>query len=188
MPVSERWASVNTDFWRELRAKWLDVPPKPLLAAVPAGGASRRDGHRFTLWGTVALYHSDLAPQEGGRLCVVEDGSPTGIYLTIPEPPPVGTLLQLQIYNQAGPRGRSVVRAMGFVRWCLSQQEPKGAGVQIVDFADGEMGREAWIALARQQCPDLEPEASPATAVAPLRLPPAALPRRTGTLPRAARR
>ncbi|HXO30105.1 MAG TPA: hypothetical protein VOA80_22340 [Thermoanaerobaculia bacterium] len=84
----------------------------------------------------------------------MDDAGPDGLYIAIHQPPPVGTLLQMRIYCQAGPPGISVVEASGKVLRC-DLHEPRGAGVQILDFADGERGRQAWLALVRKPFPNV---------------------------------
>src|ERR1700732_1712724 len=112
-------------------------------------GADHRNRDRFRAWGTLALYRCELAPLAGEQVGVVDDAGPDGLYIAIHQPPPVGTLLQMRIYCHAGPPGISVVEASGKVLRC-DLHEPRGAGVQILDFADGERGRQAWLALVRK--------------------------------------
>ncbi|HXO41669.1 MAG TPA: hypothetical protein VN999_09485, partial [Thermoanaerobaculia bacterium] len=117
-------------------------------------GADHRHDGRFRAWGTLAFFRSDLEPLAGEQIGVVEDASPEGLYLAIHQPPAVGTLLRMRIYCQAGPPGISVVEASARVLRC-QWHEPRGAGLQILDFADGERGRQAWLALVRQPCPSV---------------------------------
>jgi hypothetical protein len=144
-----------------LRAKWDDGAHAPLWEGPHPGGVDHRHHDRFRAWGTLALYRFELAPQEGEHIGVVEDASPGGLYIAIQQPPPVGTLLRLQIYSHAGPRGSSVVRARAKVRWCRLLHEPRGAGVQLLDFAEGDRGQAIWLAMLRRQCPDAGPAPSP---------------------------
>jgi hypothetical protein len=132
-------------------------------------GANQRNSSRFRTWGTLAFFRSELTPLADEQIGVVEDASPGGLYITIPRPPPIGTLLQMRIYCQAGPPGISVVEVSGRVNRC-QLREPRGAGVQILDFADGERGRQAWLALVRQPSPNMVLTAPP------LRPPPPLLP------------
>lgn len=117
-------------------------------------GADHRNDGRFKAWGTVALFRYELAPLAGEQVGVVEDAGPGGLFIAIPQPPPVGTLLRLRIYSQAGPQGVSVVEASGRITRC-QLHEPRGAAVQILDFADGEQGQAAWLALVRQPFPNV---------------------------------
>jgi hypothetical protein len=117
-------------------------------------GADHRNRDRFSAWGTLALYRCELAPLAGEQVGVVEDASPDGLYIATYQPPPVGALLQIRIYCQAGPPGISVIEASGRVLRS-NLHEPRGAGVQILEFADGERGRQAWLALVRQPVPNV---------------------------------
>jgi hypothetical protein len=117
-------------------------------------GADHRNDGRFKAWGTVALFRCELAPLAGEQVGVVEDASPAGLYIAVHQPPPIGTLLRMRIYCQAGPQGISVVEASARVTRC-QLHEPRGAAVQILDFADGELGRQAWLALVRQPFPNV---------------------------------
>jgi len=128
-------------------------------------GANQRNDCRLRAWGTLAFFRSELTPLGGEQIGVVEDASPGGLYIAIQQPPPVGTVLRMRIYCQAGPPGISVVEASARVLRC-QLHEPRGAGLQILDFADGERGRQAWLALVRQTSPNV-----PLTAP-PLRPPP----------------
>ncbi len=132
-------------------------------------GADHRNSGRFRAWGTLALFRSELEPLPGEQIGVVEDASPGGLYIAIHQPPPVGTVLQMRIYCQAGPPGIPVVELSGRVLRC-QVREPRGAGVQVLDFADGERGRQAWLALVRQASPNA------ALTAPPLRPPPLLLP------------
>jgi hypothetical protein len=138
---------------------------EPRLAAPPStlpgeskrlkhSGADHRHDDRFRAWGTLAFFRSELEPLAGKQIGVVEDAGPGGLYIATPQPPPVGTLLRMRIYCQAGPPGTSVVEATGSVTRC-QLHEPRGAAVQILDFADGERGRQAWLALVLQPCPNV---------------------------------
>jgi hypothetical protein len=117
-------------------------------------GADHRNSGRFRAWGTLAFFRSELTPLAEEQIGVVEDASPGGLYIAIHQPPPVGTLLRMRIYCQAGPPGTSVVEATASVKRC-QLHEPRGAAVQILDFADGDRGRQAWLALVRQPCPNV---------------------------------
>jgi len=128
-------------------------------------GADHRNSGRFRAWGTLAFFRSEQAPLAGEQIGVVEDAGPAGLYIGIARPPPVGALLRMRIYCQAGPQGVSVVEASGRVTRC-QLSEPRGAGVQILEFADGERGRQAWLALVRQTSPNV------ALTAPPLRPPP----------------
>ena len=169
---SKFWGDINADFWHVLRAKWGEAQEPFGIDSDQLDDANRRSHDRFESWGTVAFSRCDEAPAEGVHLAVVEDASPSGLYIAIRQPPAIGTLLRLQIYCQAGPHGISVVDASGIVRWCRSEREPKGAGIEILDFADGERGRMAWLELMWRQCPTA---AAVAPSAASLQLLPAAL-------------
>ncbi len=145
-------------------------------------GADHRNRDRFSAWGTLALYRCELAPLAGEQVGVVEDASPDGLYIATNQPPPVGALLQIRIYCQAGPPGTSVVEASGRVTRC-HLHEPRGAAVQILEFADGERGRQAWLALVRQPVPNVALMPPPLRPPLPLR--PAASRRTAATAPAA---
>ena len=151
---SKRLASTDAD-WRSMRLRSDGGRPEH-------SGTDHREDDRFRTWGTLALFRCGLGPLEGEQVGVVEETGPAGLYMTIHQPPPVGTLLRMRIYCQAGPRGLSVVEASGRVSWC-QLHEPRGAGVQILDFADGERGQRAWLALVRQPCPNVAVMAPPAS-------------------------
>jgi hypothetical protein len=141
---SKRLASTDAD-WHAMRLRSDGVRREH-------SGADHRHDGRFRAWGTLAFFRRELEPLAGEQIGVVEDAGPDGLYIAIHEPPPVGTLLRMRIYCQAGPQGISVVEAIGRVLRCQSH-EPRGAGVEILDFADGEQGRQAWLALVRQPVP-----------------------------------
>jgi hypothetical protein len=167
--------SLNADYWRALRRR------------VDGGrhehsGTDHRKNDRSRAWGTLVLYRWDQAPLDDQHIGVVEDTSPGGLYIGIDQPPPCGTLLRMRIYCQAGPRGISVVEASGRVGWC-NLHEPRGAGVQLLDFADGERGRQAWLALVQPTGANVALVAPPAAV--PLQLPGAASRRSAGTGPAA---
>jgi hypothetical protein len=169
-------ASINADSWRALRRRSDGGRPEH-------SGTDHRQSGRFRAWGTLALFHCELAPLEGDHIGVVEDAGPTGLFIAIQQPPPVGTLLRMRIYCQAGPRGISVVEVSGRVHRS-NLQAPRGAGVQLLDFADGERGRRAWLALVKQPCPNAALMAPPVGVA--LQLPAAAFRRMTaGTDPAA---
>jgi hypothetical protein len=149
---SERLESINAD-WRTLRLRSDGGRHEH-------AGPDHRNSDRFRAWGTLVFYRCELAPLEGEQVGVVEDASPAGLYIGIHQPPPVGTLLRMRIYCQAGPPGTSVVEASGRVTRC-HLHEPRGAAVQILDFADGERGRQTWLALVRQPCPNVALTAPP---------------------------
>jgi len=158
---SKRLASTHAD-WHTMRLRSDGGLPEH-------SGADHRNSGRFRAWGTLAFFRSELAPLAGEQIGVVEDAGPGGLYIAISQPPAVGTLLRMRIYCQAGPQGISVVEASGRVTRC-HLHEPRGAGVQVLDFADGERGRQAWLALVRQTSPNVAPTAPP------LRPPPLLLP------------
>jgi hypothetical protein len=172
----QRLQSVDADYWRALRQRLAGSRHEH-------PGTDHRNNARFRVWGTLALYRCEPGPLAGEHIGVVEDASPAGLFIAIPRPPPVGTLLRMRIYCQAGPQGISVVEASGTVRWC-HLHEPRGAGVQILDFADGERGRQAWLALMLQRCPDIA--LVPPPLAVPLPRPAAACRRPAGTGPPAA--
>ncbi|HEV3076023.1 MAG TPA: PilZ domain-containing protein [Thermoanaerobaculia bacterium] len=173
----KRLQSVDADYWRALRQRLAGGRQEH-------SGTENRNKDRFRVWGTLALYRCEPGPLAGEHIGVVEDASPAGLFIAIPQPPPVGTLLRMRIYCQAGPQGISVVEASGTVRWC-HLHEPRGAGVQILDFADGERGLQAWLALMLQRCPDIALVPPPPGVALPR---PAAACRRTaGTGPSAGR-
>jgi hypothetical protein len=123
-------------------------------------GADHRNDGRLRAWGTLAFFRSELTPPAGEQIGVVKDASPGGLYIAIHQPPPVGTVLRMRIYCQAGPPGISVVEVSARVLRC-QLHEPRGAGLQILDFADGERGRQAWLVLVRQTSPNVVLTAPP---------------------------
>ena len=171
---SQRLVSTDAD-WHALRlrsdGRWHEH-----------SGADHRNRDRFSAWGTLALYRCELAPLAGEQVGVVEDASPDGLYIATYQPPPVGALLQIRIYCQAGPPGISVIEASGRVLRS-NLHEPRGAGVQILEFADGERGRQAWLALVRQPVPNVALMPPPLRPPLPLR--PAASRRTAATGPAA---
>src|ERR1700676_2428634 len=143
----KRLQSVDADYWRALRQRLAGGRHEH-------SGTENRNKDRFRVWGTLALYRCEPGPLAGEHIGVVEDASPAGLFIAIPRPPPVGTLLRMRIYCQAGPPGTSVVEATGSVKRC-QLHGPRGAAVQILDFADGQRGRQAWLALVQQACPNV---------------------------------
>src|ERR1700680_1848889 len=143
---SKRLANTDAD-WHAMRLRSDGVRREH-------SGANHRHDGRFRAWGTLAFFRSELEPLAGEQIGVVEDAGPDGLYIAIPRPPPVGTLLRMRIYCQAGPPGTSVVEATGSVKRC-QLHGPRGAAVQILDFADGQRGRQAWPALVQQACPNV---------------------------------
>jgi len=125
-------------------------PPPPEAGRTLA--IERRNRKRRAFWGTVVIYRFELAPDDV-HVGIVEDVDSAGLFIAMREPPPEGTLLNLCIYTQAGPPGRSVVRVSGVIRWRRLAPESAGAGVQFLQFADGEQGRDAWLELLATATP-----------------------------------
>jgi hypothetical protein len=153
MPAESKRVETTEDDWHAMRLRSDGARPE-------YAGTDLRKDDRFRAWGTLALFRCGHAPFAAEQVGVVEEAGPGGFYMTIHQPPPVGTLLRLRIYCQAGPPGLSVVEAAGRISWCHSDQ-PRGAGVQLLDFADGERGRQAWLALVRQPSPPVAVTAPP---------------------------
>jgi PilZ domain len=142
-----RLSSGNAALWRHLRAKWASTAHELWSTTTATDGSEQRAQDRFKIWGALAFCRCALGPQEAETLAVVEDASETGLYIASHLPPPVGTLLEVKIYSQAGKRGGSVIQLTAKVRWCRSLHQPTGVGVEILDFADGKRGLAAWLAL-----------------------------------------
>jgi len=149
---SKRLESTHAD-WHAMRLRSEGGLPEH-------SGADHRNSGRFRAWGTLAFFRSELTPLAGDQIGVVEDASPGGLFIAIHQPPPVGTVLRVRIYCQAGPPGISVVEASARVLRC-QLSEPNGVGLQILDFVDGERGRQAWLALVRQASPKVALTAPP---------------------------
>jgi hypothetical protein len=107
----------------------------------------RKGGSRLRVWGTIVLYRSEPAAANDERLAAVEDAGPGGVFIAIREPPPVGAWLQLRLFSQAGPPGRSAVGVRAIVCWRRVSGEPRGAGVKFSEFVDGERGRSIWLTI-----------------------------------------
>ena len=151
MPAESKRVETTEDDWHAMRLRSDGGRPE-------YSGTDHREDGRFRAWGTLALFRCGHAPLAAEQVGVVEEAGPGGFYMAMHQPPPAGTLLRMRIYCQAGPPGLSVVEAAGRVSWC----QPRGAGVQILDFADGEQGRQAWLALVRQPSPPVAVTAPPA--------------------------
>jgi hypothetical protein len=115
----------------------------PATETTPAG---RRTSYRAAAWGSLALYQRDDAADGQKHLVVVEDIGPGGIFIAATNPPPVGTVLRVLLYSQAGPAGGAAINARAIVRWHRLQQEPVGMGVEIVETDEfGNRGLGTWI-------------------------------------------
>jgi hypothetical protein len=69
-----------------------------------------------------------------------------GLFVACRHPPRHGTLIGLQLYSPADPRESSPVKARGIVRWRQLWREPRGMGVQFLDFAGlGHRRLESWL-------------------------------------------
>jgi hypothetical protein len=105
----------------------------------------RIDG-RSPAWGTLVFYQPDKDAAGTEHLGAVEDIGPSGLFIGMREPPSVGEVLRLKIYSQAGPAGGSTISARVRVCWRRILQEPKGAGVQVIEEPEGQTGAlKQWI-------------------------------------------
>ncbi len=108
---------------------------------------TRRSAPRSIAWGSLAFCQAEGAPPEDQQLVIVEDIGPGGLMLVTSNLPPVGTVLNLLIYSQSGPRGNAAIRLKAEVRWQRLAPLPKGVGVQIVGSQDAEQPQLAsWLA------------------------------------------
>ncbi len=126
----------------------------------------RRGDYRSILPGTEVVYRAAPArPRERRYLVgVAENLSLGGMYISTRQPFPVGTLVFLDVYPGAGP-DRTPFSATAVVRWRRLWREPRGMGLQFVDFAN----------LSQRAMPALLDAAL--AAPSPCRLPPGADPR-----------
>jgi PilZ domain len=107
----------------------------------------RRSAPRSIAWGSLAFMQREGAAGEDQQLVIVEDIGPGGLLLVTSDLPPVGSLLHLLIYSQAGPRGSAAIRVKAVVRWHRLSPLPKGVGVQILGSDDPDQPQLAsWLA------------------------------------------
>jgi hypothetical protein len=123
----------------------------------------QRSHQRSFPWGTLVFYRHVDEPERDEHLATVADIGPWGLFISMREPPGVGRVLHLKIYSQAAPAGSSTVTARVVVRWRRQWQEPRGAGVELLE--DDSLTNEAlrsWLGtLSRGVKPVFDPDFYP---------------------------
>jgi hypothetical protein len=106
----------------------------------------QRDDFRTVAPGTAVFYRRERAAVAEGMLGPVEDLCPGGLFIGASHPPPVGTVLELQIYGPTDPETSCAVHARALVVWRRRWGELRGMGVRFLDFAgQREGGLAAWM-------------------------------------------
>lgn len=97
----------------------------------------RRGDYRSILPGTEVIYRSAPARPQDRRylLGVAENLSLGGLFISSRHPFPVGTLVLLDVHPGAG-SDRAPFSARAVVRWRQLWREPRGMGLQFLEFAN----------------------------------------------------
>ena len=108
----------------------------------------QRSEYRIVTPGAGVFYKlEDLPAAEERYLCgVAEDVSLGGLFIASRHPCRPGSVVKLQLFSPADPRESSPVLARGVVRWRRLWREPRGMGVQFLEFeALGQRRLESWL-------------------------------------------
>ncbi|MBV8201383.1 MAG: PilZ domain-containing protein [Acidobacteria bacterium] len=97
----------------------------------------RRGDYRSILPGTEVVYRAaPVRPQDRRYLVgVAENLSLGGLFISTRQPFPAGTLVFLDVYPGAG-ADRTPFSARAVVRWRQLWREPRGMGLQFLEFAN----------------------------------------------------
>jgi hypothetical protein len=107
----------------------------------------RRQDFRSVLPGTELVYRMAPARPEERRylLGVAENVSLGGMFIAARHPFPPGTLVCLDLYPGAGAGDTQPFSARAVVRWRRLWREPRGMGLQFLDFAN--LGKRSMTSL-----------------------------------------
>jgi Tfp pilus assembly protein PilZ len=98
--------------------------------------ADKRSDYRAILPGTEVIYRAaPVRPQERRYLGVAENVSLGGLFIATPRPFPAGTLVFLDLYP-AGEPDTTPFSARAVVRWRQLWREPRGMGLQFLEFSN----------------------------------------------------
>jgi Tfp pilus assembly protein PilZ len=97
----------------------------------------RRGGYRSILPGTEVVYRAaPVRPKDRRYLVgIAENVSLGGLFISTRQPFPVGTLVFLDVYPGEG-ADRTPFSARAVVRWRQLWREPRGMGLQFLEFAN----------------------------------------------------
>ncbi len=77
---------------------------------------------------------------------VASNVSVGGLFIDADTPPPVGTVIKLELRLAPGEGDSEGLRATAIVRWRRRWTQPRGMGVQFIDFEGlGEKDLKEWL-------------------------------------------
>ena len=86
------------------------------------------------------------APEVNYRLGMAENVSMGGVFIASRHPLRPGTFVRLQLFSPADPDHAPAVHCKGIVRWRQLWREPRGMGIQFLEFEGlGERALESWL-------------------------------------------
>jgi hypothetical protein len=128
-----------------------------------------RIDYRTVLPGAGVFYRVEDLPASEQRYLrgIAENVSLGGLFVASRHPCRPGSLLKLQLFSPADPRHGSPVVVRAIVRWRQLWREPRGMGVQFVEFEGlGQRRLESWLETIT--APGAEPAARPAAVSEPM--------------------
>jgi hypothetical protein len=108
----------------------------------------KRSEYRIVTPGAGVFYKLEDLPAAEQRYLrgVAEDVSLGGLFVASRHPCRPGSVVKLQLFSPADPRESSPVLARGVVRWRRLWREPRGMGVQFLEFEGlGQRRLESWL-------------------------------------------
>ncbi|HVT18191.1 MAG TPA: PilZ domain-containing protein [Thermoanaerobaculia bacterium] len=93
--------------------------------------------YRPPVKGLGVFFHAELIPRQNRRYLqgIAENVSLGGMFVATAHPLAPGTILRLQLFDPDEPPHASPLRARAVVRWRRVWREPRGMGIQFVEFA-----------------------------------------------------
>lgn len=100
----------------------------------------QRQDYRTVTPGTEVFFRATpVRPQDRRYLLgVAENVSLGGVFISTKSPFPVGTIVSLHLYNPGDAAHTSPVSARAVVRWRQIWREPRGMGLQFLEFTNLE--------------------------------------------------
>jgi PilZ domain len=120
----------------------------------------QRQNYRAIIPGAAVFYRVENVPvaEVTYRLGMAENVSLGGVFIGSRHPLRPGTAVRLQLFSPADPDHAPAVHARGVVRWRQLWREPRGMGIQFLEFEGlGARALESWLATIMQQVPGAQP-------------------------------